>query len=168
MKSLVFDFVKNHFASTVTEYPLCLFGCRSYLTNPKKGKGGENEKTRMHFTRECFFHFYGYQNLSEEDKKLKLKNYKGFILATEIEKFMSFFQTDVNVFTFHDIENCYYKQHSYICSSPNKALYTLNIGLLDFPKYKHSIWLENVDKACNCFACHKCQMRVFHNFHSYN
>jgi hypothetical protein len=25
MKSLVFDFVKNHFASNISEYPLCLF-----------------------------------------------------------------------------------------------------------------------------------------------
>jgi hypothetical protein len=46
------------------------------LTNPKKGKDGKNEKTRMRFTRECFFHFYGYQNLSEEEKELKLKSYK--------------------------------------------------------------------------------------------
>jgi hypothetical protein len=58
MKSLVFDFVKNCFASTITEYPLCW----------------------------CFFNFYGYQNLSEEEKELKLKKYKGFVLATEIEK----------------------------------------------------------------------------------
>jgi hypothetical protein len=44
MKSFVFDFVKNHFASTVTEYPLCWFACISYLTNPKKCKNGEAEK----------------------------------------------------------------------------------------------------------------------------
>jgi hypothetical protein len=36
MKSLVFGFVKNHFASTITEYPLCLFVCISYLTHLKK------------------------------------------------------------------------------------------------------------------------------------
>jgi hypothetical protein len=51
MKSLVFDFVNNRFASTITEYPLCWFGCISYLTNPKKGKNGENEKTRMQYTK---------------------------------------------------------------------------------------------------------------------
>jgi hypothetical protein len=85
----------------------------------------------------------------------------------EIEKFMWFFQTDVNVFTFHDKDNCYFKQHSYICSSPTKALYTLNVGLLDFPICKHAIWFENLDKTCNCFACHKCQMRVFHNYNAY-
>jgi hypothetical protein len=38
MKSLVFDFVKNRFASTVTEYSLCWFACISYLTHPKKGR----------------------------------------------------------------------------------------------------------------------------------
>jgi hypothetical protein len=69
MKSVVFDFVKNHFASTITEYTLCRFACISYLTNPKRGKNCENKKTRIQYTRECFFHFYGYQNLSEEDKK---------------------------------------------------------------------------------------------------
>jgi hypothetical protein len=121
----------------------------------------------MSFAKDCFVHFYGYQNLSEEEKKLKLKNYKGFVLATEIERFTSFFQTDVNVFTFHDKENCYSKQHSYICSSPTKALYTLNVGLLDFPTYQHAIWFENIEKACNCFACHKCQMRVFHSYTAY-
>jgi hypothetical protein len=81
--------VKNHFASTVTEYPLCWFACISYLTHPKKGKGGENEKTRLHLAKDCFFHFYGYQNLPEEEKDLKLKHYKGFVLATEIVMLMS-------------------------------------------------------------------------------
>jgi hypothetical protein len=76
MKSLVFDFIKNIFAFTITEYPLCWFACISYLTNPKRGKHDENEKTRMHFTKECFFHFYGYQDLYEEEKYLKLKKYK--------------------------------------------------------------------------------------------
>jgi hypothetical protein len=88
MKSLVFDFVKKHFASTVTEYPLCWFACISYLTHPKKGKNSEEEKAKIAFAKDCFFHFYGYQNLPEEEKELKLKHYKGFILAMEIEKFM--------------------------------------------------------------------------------
>jgi hypothetical protein len=79
IKNLVFDFVKNKFASTITEFPLCWFACISYLTNPKKGKNGENQHTRMHFTRECFLNFYCYQNLSEEDKEQKLKKYKGFV-----------------------------------------------------------------------------------------
>jgi hypothetical protein len=127
MKSLIFDFVKNHFASTITEYHLCLFACISYLTNPKKCKGGENEKTRMHFTRECFYHFYSYQDLFEEEKELKLKCYKRFVLATEIDRFMSFFQTDINIFKFNDKQNCSSKQHSYIYSSPPELFtcYTL-------------------------------------------
>jgi hypothetical protein len=79
---------------------------------------------------------------------------------------MSFFQTDVNVFTFHDKKNsCSYK-HICICSF-TKALYTLNICLVDFAMYKHAIWLENIEKAYNCFPCHKCQMRVFHNYNAY-
>jgi hypothetical protein len=83
MKSLVFDFVKNHFASTITEYPLCWFACIFYLTKPKKGKNGENENIRLYLAKQCFYHFYSYQNLSEEKKELKLKHYKGFVLATE-------------------------------------------------------------------------------------
>jgi hypothetical protein len=48
MKSLVCDFVKNHFTFTIAEYPLCWFACISYLTNPIKTKNSENEK------KECF------------------------------------------------------------------------------------------------------------------
>jgi hypothetical protein len=99
--------------------------------------------------------------LSEEEKEMKLSEYKGFAFATEIENFMKFFQTDVNVFTYHDKQNCYSKQHSYVCS--NKAIFSLKVGLLYLPKYQHAVWLENVDSVCNCFACLKCQMRVFHN-----
>jgi hypothetical protein len=148
MKSLVFDFVKNHFASIITEYTLCWFACISYLTHPKKGKNGENQYTRMKCAKECFFHFYDYQNLTEEEKELKLKHYNGFVLATEIENFTSFSQIDVNIFKSNDKRNCYSKQHSYICSSPTKALYTLNVGLVDFPQCKHAVWLNNVEKAC--------------------
>jgi hypothetical protein len=100
----------------------------------------------MYLAKECLFHFYGYQDLSEEDKELKLKKYKGLVLVTEIENFMPFFQTEVNAFNFHDKENCYSKQHSYISSSPTRALYTLNVGLLEFPKYKHGVLLDNVEK----------------------
>jgi hypothetical protein len=57
MKNLVFDFVNNRFGSFITEYSLCWFVYISYLTHPKKGKNGENEKTRMKYTRECFFNF---------------------------------------------------------------------------------------------------------------
>jgi hypothetical protein len=71
---------------------------------------------------------------------------------------MKFFQTDVNVFTYHDKQNCYSKRYSYIYST--KAIFSLNVGLLDLPKYQHAVWLENFDSACNCFACSKCQMRV--------
>jgi hypothetical protein len=117
MKSIVFDMVNNRFACTVAEYPLCWFGCISYLTNQKNGRNGENERTRLSFAKECFFKFYGYQNLSEEEKEIKLSEYKGFVLVAEIEDFMKFFQTDVNVFTYHDKQNSYSKQHSYVCLS---------------------------------------------------
>jgi hypothetical protein len=44
MKSLVFDFVKNRFPSTITEYPLCWFACICYLTNPKEVKTVKTKK----------------------------------------------------------------------------------------------------------------------------
>jgi hypothetical protein len=132
IKILAFDFVKNSFASTITDYQLCWFGCICYLTNPKRSRNSENEGTRMYLAKQCFFHFYDYQNLSEENKKLKLKDYNGFDLAKEIERFMSFFQTNVNIFKSNDKQNFYSKQHSYICSSPTETLYTLNVGLIDF------------------------------------
>jgi hypothetical protein len=89
----------------------------------------------MQYTKQSFFNFYSYQVLTEEEKELKLKRYKGFVLVIEIKNYMSFFQMDVNVFTFHGKENYY-----------TGVLYTLN-GLLDFATYQHTIWLENVDKA---------------------
>jgi hypothetical protein len=46
------------------------------------------KKARMHFARKCFFNFYGYEDLSEEVKDLELKKYKGFVLATEIDRLM--------------------------------------------------------------------------------
>jgi hypothetical protein len=36
MKNILFDFVKNRLASTVTEYPLCWYTCISYVSNSKK------------------------------------------------------------------------------------------------------------------------------------
>jgi hypothetical protein len=73
-------FFKTSFASTITEYHLCWFACISFLTNPKRGKNGENDKTKMQYTRECVFDFYGYQNLPEEEKELKLKTTKVLFL----------------------------------------------------------------------------------------
>jgi hypothetical protein len=47
--------------------------------------------------------------MSEEEKDIKLSEYKGFVLVAEIEDFMKFFQTDINDFTYHDNENYYSK-----------------------------------------------------------
>jgi hypothetical protein len=58
----------------------------------KKGKNGENEITRLSFAKECFFKFYGYQNLSEEEKEIKLNEHKGFDLAAEIKDVTSSFK----------------------------------------------------------------------------
>jgi hypothetical protein len=76
MKNIVFDIMNNNYAYTVTEYLFCWFACISYLTNLKNGRNGDNESTRLSFPKECFFKFYGYQNLSEEEKEIKLSEYK--------------------------------------------------------------------------------------------
>jgi hypothetical protein len=44
----------------------------SYLINHKRGRNGENEKSRMYLVKECFFHFYGYQDLSEKVEYRKI------------------------------------------------------------------------------------------------
>jgi hypothetical protein len=69
--------------------------------------------------------------LPEEEKEIILSEYKGFVLPAEIEEFMKFFQTDVNVFTFHNNEISYSKRYSYVCST--KSIFSLNVGLLDLP-----------------------------------
>jgi hypothetical protein len=30
------------------------------------------------------------------------------------------------------------------------------------------VWLKNVDKATECYACPKCQVSIFHNYTGYN
>jgi hypothetical protein len=87
----------------------------------------------------------GIRTCLKKKKRIKLSKYKGFVFSVEVKDFMKFFQTDVNVYAFHEKENSYSKQHSYVCST--EAVFSLNVGLLDLPKYHHTHWLENVDSA---------------------
>jgi hypothetical protein len=57
-----------------------------------------------------FYDFYGNSHLDEIDKKKKVDEYVGFMLIEEIDRFMSFFETDVKVFRYVEKETCYLKQ----------------------------------------------------------
>jgi hypothetical protein len=122
---------------------------------------------RLTKAKKCFYDFYGYSNFDEIDKKKKVDEYAGFMLVEEINRFMSFFETDVNVFRYVGKDMSYEKQHSYICT-PQKAMFVLNVGIINFPKYQHAVWLKDLEKASECFVCNKCQYHVYHLKHTYN
>jgi hypothetical protein len=44
----------------------------------------------------------------------------------------------------------------------------LNVGIINFPKYQHAVWLKDSEKASECFVCSKCQYHVYHLKHAYN
>jgi hypothetical protein len=90
-----------------------------------------------------------------------------FRLVQEIDRFMTFFETDVNVFKYVDKERCYEKQYSYICT-PRKAMFVLNVSIINFPKYQHALWLKDSEKTSECWVCSKCQYRVIDLNHEYN
>jgi hypothetical protein len=91
-------------------------------------------------------------------KKKKVDEYAGFMLVEEIDRFMSFFETDVNVFRFVEKDTCYKKQYSYVCKL-HKAMFVLNVGIINFPNYQHAVWLKDSEKASECFVCNKCQVQ---------
>jgi hypothetical protein len=62
----------------------------------------------------------------------------GFMQVEEIDRFMSFFETDVNVFRFVEKDSFYKKQYSYVCT-PQKAMFVLNVGITTFPRYQHAV-----------------------------
>jgi hypothetical protein len=164
-KSLLHDFVKNHYAYSIDDSALCWFGCISFLIDPPNLKESVHE--RIAKARQCFYDFNGYSKLDEIDKKKKVEEYTGFMLVEEIDRFMSYFETDVNVFQFVEKDTCYKKQHSYICK-PHKAMFVFNVGIINFPKYQHTVWLKDSEKASECFVRNKCQYRVFHLKHAYS
>jgi hypothetical protein len=82
--------------------------------------------------KECFYNFYGYSHLDEIDKK-KVDEFAGF---------MTFFDVGVNMYRYVEKESCYKKQYLYVCT-PQKIMFVLNVGIIDFPKYQHDMWLKN-------------------------
>jgi hypothetical protein len=65
---------------------------------------------RIAKARQYFYDFYGYSHLDEIGKKKKVDDYEGFMLVEEIDRFMSFFERDVNVFWFVEKDTFYKKQ----------------------------------------------------------
>jgi hypothetical protein len=164
-KSMLHNFMKNRYAYSIDESALCWYGCISFLIDPPKLKECVHE--RITKARQCFYDFYGYSQLDEISKKKKVDEYAGFMLVEEIDRFMSFFETGVNVFQFVEKYTCYKKQYSYVCK-PQKAMFILNISIINFPKYQHAVWLKDSEKASECFVHNKCQYRVFHLKHAYS
>jgi hypothetical protein len=66
-------------------------------------------------------------------RRKRRKEYMRFILVEEIDRFISLFEIDVNVFKNVEKEKCYKKQYSNVCSE--KVIFVLNVGIVDFPKY---------------------------------
>jgi hypothetical protein len=87
-------------------------------------------------------------------------------MVEEIDRFMSFFETDVNVFRYVDKDMSYKRQYSFV-SSPQKAMFVLNVGIINFPMYQHSVWLKDLENVSESFVCNKCQSRMFHLKHAY-
>jgi hypothetical protein len=104
--------------------------------------------------------------LDEIEKKKKVDEYAVHAGRGD-NKFMTFFETDVNVFWYVDKDICYEKQYSHICI-PRKAIFVLNVGIINFPKYQHVVWLKDSEKASECFVCNKCQYREIDLKHVYS
>jgi hypothetical protein len=122
---------------------------------------------RIAKAKQCFYEIYGYSHLDEIEKKKKVDEYGGFVMVEEIDRFMSFFETNVNVFRYVEKDESYEKQYSYICAQ-RKAMFVLNVGIINFPKYQHAVWLKDSEKASECFVCSKCQYHVYRLKHVYN
>jgi hypothetical protein len=46
-------------------------------------------------------------------------------------------------------------------------MFVLNVGINEFSKYQHGVWLKNLEKASESFLCNKYQYQVFHLKHAY-
>jgi hypothetical protein len=74
------------------------------LIDPPKLKGCVYKRIAKAI--QCFYDFYGYSHLDEINKKKKMVKYAGFMLVEEIDRFMSFFETDIDVFRNFEKEMC--------------------------------------------------------------
>jgi hypothetical protein len=74
---------------------LCSFGYISYLKYPKVL--GEHCNTGNEHTRELFFQFYDMLNKPKPEKDEFEKNYPGFTITDEIERFKEVFNVSINL-----------------------------------------------------------------------
>jgi hypothetical protein len=162
LNSIVFDLVHNRFAFTVTLETLCWFGCMSYLKYQKVP--GEHRNTRNKYTRELFFQFYDMLNKTKVEKDEFEKNYPGFSITDEIERFKEVFNVSINLYKYSPDEKKYSKLHYY---EKQDSQYLLNIALDPVENCEHGIWLKEVDNTLQYYVCSKCNLKVFYNYISY-
>jgi hypothetical protein len=134
----------------------------SYLKYPKIL--GEHRNTRNKYTRGLFFQFYDMLNKTKAEKDEFEKNYPGFSIADEIERFKEVFNVSINLYKYSPDEKKYSKLHYY---EKQDSQYLLNIDLVPVENGEHAIWLKKVDNALQCYVCSKCNLRLFHNYTSY-
>jgi hypothetical protein len=144
LNCIVYDLVRNRYAFTVNLETLCWFGCMSYLKYPKVP--GEHRNTRNKYTRELFFQFYDMEmeNKNKGEKEEFEKNYPGFSIADEIERFKEFFNVSINLYKYSPDEKKYCKLHYY---EKQDSQYLLNIALVPVGNGEHAIWLKEFDNA---------------------
>jgi hypothetical protein len=109
LNSIVYDLVHSRFAFTVNLETLCWFGCMSHIKYPKVP--GEHRNTRDKYTRELFFQFYDMLNRTKIEKDEFEKNYPGFSITDEIERFKEVYNVIINLYKYSSDENKYSKLH---------------------------------------------------------
>jgi hypothetical protein len=105
------------------------------------------------------------QNRSKLEKEEFEKNYPGFSITDEIERFKEVFNVSINLYKYSPDEKRNFKLHYY---EKLDSQYLLNITLVPVENGEHVIWLKEVDNALQSYVCSKCNLRVFHNYSSYN
>jgi hypothetical protein len=98
LNSIVYDLVHNRFAFTINLETQCWFGCMSYLKYPKVPE--EDRNSRNKYTRELFFQFYNILNKPKVEKDDFEKNYPGFSIVDEIERFKEDFNVSINLYKY--------------------------------------------------------------------
>jgi hypothetical protein len=105
------------------------------------------------------------ENRTKPEKDEFEKNHPGFTIADEIERFKEVFNVSINLYKYSPDKKKYSKLHYY---EKQDSQYLRNIELIPVENGEHAIWLKEVDNALQCYVCSKCNLRVFHNYSSYN
>jgi hypothetical protein len=104
------------------------------------------------------------ENRSKAEKDEFEKNYPGFSITDEIERFKEVFNVSINLYKYSPDEKKYPKLHYY---EKQDSQYPLNISLVPVENGEHAIWLKEFDNALQCYVCSKYNLRTFNNFTSH-